>query len=243
MAKKYIFVICLIIKSKVMKTTHTQNAKNQKFDMSLIMRRAWKIYHREKNITFSNALKKSWAIAKNKKHSISFNKLYSEYYNNILQLVKMKTNNNILAEDLTSEILHKVYETLDSFNPNKSKLRTWIYSITNNYIIDFYRKNKHSENISHIDNFVDDEGKETFQIESNINESGIEQAEITEAVKKAMLNLNAKEQKITNLYFIEQRKYKEVSEILQISLGSVKGTINRIRAKLQESLQDEYAML
>jgi len=241
--KKYIFVICLINKSNDMKTTHTQNAKNQKYNKSLIMRRAWEFKHANKYETLSECLKASWSIAKNGTANLTFNKAYADNYNTILNFVNYKIRNFENAEEITNDIFLKVHEHFKNYDVKKAGFKTWLYTITNRKIIDYYRKNANVEQVTHIDNFVNEEGKETIQIESNINESGIEQTEITEAVKKAITNLNPKEQKITQLYFLEQKQYKEVSEILQIPVGSVKGTINRIRAKLQESLQNEYLTL
>lgn len=220
----------------------TQTIKNQRFNKSLIMRRAWKFYRKEIDISFSEALKKSWFISKNKKHNLTFNKVYADHYNNVFSFIKTKTNNEV-AEEIVQDVFVKVFENLDIYDPKKSKLITWLYAISNNSITDFFRKNKYKNNITHIDNFVNDQGKEIFEIESNLNELGIENNELAEAVQNAMNKLNQKEQKIANLYFLQQKQYSEVAQCLDIKLGTVKGTINRIRGKLQESLLYEYTML
>ena len=43
------------------------------------------------------------------------------------------------AEDLCSEVFLKVYEKLDSFDQSKASLSTWIYTITRNTLIDYFR--------------------------------------------------------------------------------------------------------
>ncbi|MEA3295799.1 MAG: sigma-70 family RNA polymerase sigma factor [Patescibacteria group bacterium] len=225
----------------------TQKVNNQKFNMSLIMRRAWKIFKAENkknnNFTFSQALKKSWAIAKDKKHNLSFNKIYVDHYNNIFSFIKMKTNNIEVAEEIVQDVFVKVFENLDLYDPNKSKLNTWLYTISNNSITDFYRKNAIAKKPVQIDSFVNEEGKETFEIGSNFNISGVEQDDLKTSINNAFKKLNKKEQQIANFYFLEQKKYNEVAQYLNITLGTVKGTINRIRAKLQKQLQNEYTML
>jgi len=45
------------------------------------------------------------------------------------------------------------------------------------------------------------------------------------------------------LYFVEDKQYSEIAEALSVPMGTVKGMVNRVRAMLQEQLQDEYANL
>ena len=58
------------------------------------------------------------------------------------------------AEDLCSDIFEKIRLKLDSFDPEKAQLSTWIYSVTRNRVIDFYRKFK---NESEPDEAIPDE--------------------------------------------------------------------------------------
>jgi len=49
--------------------------------------------------------------------------------------------------------------------------------------------------------------------------------------------------RVAQLFLVEEKSHNEVSELLNIPIGTVKGTINRARTKLQEMLQKEYAMI
>jgi RNA polymerase sigma-70 factor (ECF subfamily) len=50
-----------------------------------------------------------------------------------------KTSSKEVAEDLVQDTFLSAFKAIDSFE-NKSKPKTWLFSILNNKIIDFYRK-------------------------------------------------------------------------------------------------------
>lgn len=169
-----------------------------------------------------------------------FNLIFANHYSKVLQYVKSKVNNDETAEDITQEIFIKISK--NNFDEEKSKLNTWIFMITNHQIIDHYRCDK-SAKLIHVNGYTDDEGNESFEFKSKLNNNNIEEREIYKSIRKAMRKLNNNEQKIANLYFIQQMKYIEISNILEMPVGSVKGFLSRLRKKLQNELKNEYAIL
>jgi RNA polymerase sigma-70 factor (ECF subfamily) len=81
-----------------------------------------------------------------------------------------------------------------------------------------------------------------IQIKDTCNNSdeNLENKELLEAVHKAMSSLKPKYQKIATMFFIEDRPYPEIAEALQMPVGSVKGTIFRIKSMLRGELQFVY---
>jgi RNA polymerase sigma-70 factor (ECF subfamily) len=169
-----------------------------------------------------------------------FTGIYSAFYSEILNYVTYKMNNRMVAEDITSEVFVKVYKNLNTYDNSKAQFNTWLYFIANNSIIDYWRKNNNdSKNVS-ISNFVNDEGKETIQIEAeNDSASDIEGKELMNSISKAFEGLKPKYQKVATLLFLEQKKYDEIAEICDIPMGNVKVMINRCRAMLQSQLQNQ----
>jgi len=55
-----------------------------------------------------------------------------------------------------------------------------------------------------------------------------------------MSTLKPKYQRIAELYFLQDKPYNEVAELLEIPLGTVKGMINRVRTMLQAELKPAY---
>jgi RNA polymerase sigma-70 factor (ECF subfamily) len=67
--------------------------------------------------------------------SFAWNKFRSE----LLNYIKKKIQNEADAEDILQEVFIKMYVNFEHLE-HHGKLRSWLYKITNNAIIDFFRK-------------------------------------------------------------------------------------------------------
>lgn len=73
--------------------------------------------------------------------------IFTLYHNKIERYVWGKVSDKYLAEDLTSEIFLKIYQKLDSYDNSKASISTWIYTIANNTVIDYFRTRKIMEEV------------------------------------------------------------------------------------------------
>ncbi|HPC10204.1 MAG TPA: sigma-70 family RNA polymerase sigma factor [archaeon] len=170
--------------------------------------------------------------------TLSFEQVYNEYYPIILNYVRSKINNQLNAEDITAKVFIKVYQNFKTYNSEKGKLNTWIYTIANNTLIDFFRCDKSNNYIS-VNGFTDDNGKETheFIASSSYNtDKIIDNMELKKRINRAFNTLKPNYKRIAELFFLDGKKYHEIAEICQIPMGSVKGMINRARTLLQMEL-------
>ena len=77
---------------------------------------------------------------------LSQEEIYLKYRDKVFGYVKNHVNSIEDAEDITSDIFIKIYSKLDTYDETKAALSTWIYSMTSNTVIDYYRTNHiHSE--------------------------------------------------------------------------------------------------
>lgn len=214
-----------------------------KYNKSQIMKRAWFIYRKHNHqMSWSNALKRSWMIEKNNMVELNFTNVYNKYHTQVYYHILGKVGGDtIKAEELTQETFIKVAENLHTYEVERAKIITWIYTIANHKIIDAYRVNK-SNYFVHVDGYMNDEGKETFEFETE-DADNMEATDTIEAVKSALAKLNGNEQAVATMYFLEQKKYKEIAESLDMSMGTVKGTLARAKAKLQDKLSAVYATM
>lgn len=72
--------------------------------------------------------------------SLNFDDIYNEYFNRVYKFCSYRVNNQEDAKDLASDIFVKIYKNINSFNPNKSNLAVWIFTIARNSLTDYYRK-------------------------------------------------------------------------------------------------------
>ena len=73
---------------------------------------------------------------------LNFEKIYAEYFPKIYNFIFYRLLSREDTEDLVSEVFFKVAKNLDRFDEGKAKLKTWIYRIAQNTLIDFYRSRK-----------------------------------------------------------------------------------------------------
>ncbi len=72
--------------------------------------------------------------------------IYTQYKDKVFGYVRNHVNSPEDAEDITSDIFVKIYSKIDTYDESKASLSTWIYSMTSNTVIDYYRTNHiHSE--------------------------------------------------------------------------------------------------
>ena len=66
------------------------------------------------------------------------NGIYQPVYH---YLVK-RTGRNEEADELCQEVFLKVFERLDSYRSEVASVKTWVFTIARNTLIDFYRRQK-----------------------------------------------------------------------------------------------------
>lgn len=132
------------------------------------------------------------------------NQLYEDFHMKVLRYVQSQVNDYYLAEDICSDVFVKVYEKLDSFDDKKASVSTWIFTITRNTLIDYYRRRKVTveipDNLVYQDNSDDD-----------INEESLEQ------LATALNSLDERSKKIVVMYHYDNIKLKDIAEKLGIS--------------------------
>jgi RNA polymerase sigma-70 factor (ECF subfamily) len=214
-----------------------------KYNKSLIMKRAWFIYRKHNHqLSWSDSLKQSWMIEKNHMAELNFNSLYAKYHTQVYYHILSKVNGDkTKAEELTQETFIKVAENLHTYDVDRAKLITWIYTIANHKVIDAYRTNK-SDRFVHVDGYQNEDGRDSFEFEAE-ESNDTETSDTVEAVKRAMSSLNENERAIAEMFFLEQKKYREIADILDVPMGTVKGVLARAKGKLQDKLSNVYATL
>ena len=133
--------------------------------------------------------------------------IYEEYHLKVLRYIQSKVNDYYLAEDLCSDVFVKVYEKIDSFDEDKSSISTWIFTITKNKLIDYYRTRKVTVEIPETLVYEEDE-----KIDSDM----------LETLAKALEKLDARSRKLIVLHYYEGLSVKDIAERLNISYSYAK---------------------
>lgn len=132
------------------------------------------------------------------------------------------------AEDLLHDGFVKVFEKIDSFK-GQSALETWMTRVFVNEAISRIRKSKSRGAWFSLDEDADIADHQDEEDEPQT-------AWDADTVMQAVAALPEKYRIIINLYAIEQRTHKEISELLGIAEGASKSQLSQARAMLREAL-------
>jgi len=74
--------------------------------------------------------------------SFEFEVLYTRFYVSVYRFFTKRLTSKELCEDLTNDVFYLCFKNYDRYDAAKATMATWIYSITNNRLIDYYRSKK-----------------------------------------------------------------------------------------------------
>ena len=170
---------------------------------------------------------------------IDFNKVYEEFHLKILHFLSRLTNPHE-AEDIAQEVFEKVNRSLSNFK-GESKLSTWLYRIATNTAIDRMRTpsfKRSFENTS-LENATGIEDRNVWLgYKKTPTDQTFIRKEMSECVREFIDKLPSDYKTVILLSELEGFKNKEIADILQISLDTVKIRLHRARAKLKAVLND-----
>ena len=136
---------------------------------------------------------------------MDFDNIYEEYFDRVYYKVLSVVKNNDDAEDICQETFISVYKNLSKFR-EESNIYTWIYRIAINKTYDFFKKRKLEFEIN----------DEVLSLPEDINFD-------TKVILEEKLKLiSDKEREIVVLKDIYGYKLKEIAEIKNMNLSTVK---------------------
>lgn len=157
--------------------------------------------------------------------------IFSQYHHKIEHYILGKVSDKYVAEDLTSAVFLKVCEKLSGYDSSKASVATWVYTIANNTVIDYYRTHK-----------VHDEIPEEIANTDEIDENIINEETLLE-LANALRQLPEKERDLLVLRYYDNMTLKDIAVKMGMSYANAKvvhaKAINRMREYLDI---DDYPM-
>jgi RNA polymerase sigma factor (sigma-70 family) len=142
-------------------------------------------------------------------------------------------NSPIDAEDLTIEAFGKAFKNIDQYTPNFA-FSTWLFKIATNNCIDFIRK-KRASHVS-LDQSMD--GEDSLSPSSMIQsddpdpESNLINQQKIKHMRNVVSRLKPRYRTLVELRYFKEYSYEEISEELDIPIGTVKAQLFRARELL-----------
>lgn len=148
-------------------------------------------------------------------------KIYSDYHLKVSRYVSSRIQNTCDAEDVISQVFLKVYKSLDGFDSGKASVSTWIYTITRNTVIDFFRAKNNDLQL-----------KADIPSEDRADDRLLRE-ELLEELASALEKLDERERDIIILHYYSEKTLAVIAEFMDLSYSYVKilhkNAINKLK--------------
>jgi RNA polymerase sigma-70 factor, ECF subfamily len=162
---------------------------------------------------------------------VLIDEMMNRYGQEILQLAFSYVNNRAIAEDLTQDIFVKCYNGLHTYS-GKSKLRTWLWRIAINHCKDFLRS-WYNRNVVIAGEELPIKSTKKEQVEQEV----IQREEDDELIS-AVMTLPIKYREVIYLFYYEDLAIREIAELTETGVNTVKTRLKRAKELLKERLEE-----
>ena len=167
---------------------------------------------------------------------LDFADVFQDYQRPIYNYLLRMTQNEADAEDLTQETFVRVYRSLPSFR-GEASLSTWIYRIATNASLDHFRRSATRQAEATLSLEELELGGEWLVDETSPSpEQLVDQSEITACVQSFVQRLPADYRAALVLHDLQGLKNREIADVLDVPLSTVKIRLHRARKKLRAAL-------
>jgi len=154
--------------------------------------------------------------------SETFEYFCNEYKNIVANAVKYKCPKNEV-EDVIQDAFIKIFLNRSKYDPEKSKLATWVCSIAKCVAIDRYRS-KQCRVKTIYSECSDKHDQNKIGVSIDISRSLIK-------------NLSDQDVELVRLKYGQGLRYSDIAAYLEVPIGTVKSSIHKIKQKIKENVQ------
>lgn len=162
-----------------------------------------------------------------------FSQIYDQYIDKIYRFVYLKVNSQEIAEDLTSKVFLKGWESYKRNQNSIQNINAFLYQIARNLVTDHYREKSRTKVV-----FADNP-KQIADSKVNLYEKAVLNSDI-EMVKSAIQNIEKKDyQDILIWHYLEDMPVSQIAEILDKPVGTIRVMIHRGLKYLKDDLRGQ----
>jgi RNA polymerase sigma-70 factor, ECF subfamily len=166
-----------------------------------------------------------------RKDNAAWEQIVARFRRKIFHIAYKFTGRHDDAEDLTQEILFKVFKSLDRFNRD-ADFGTWLSSVARNYCIDHYRASKREKEVL-VDDLV---AFDLAPASAGNPHQVLMEHDRRSFLRKGLDLLPEKLREAVVLRDLQGLSYQEMADQLDLPEGTVKSRINRGREELSRLL-------
>lgn len=160
----------------------------------------------------------------------AFAMLYDAYVDRIYRYIYFRVSDDVVTEDLTSQVFLKAWESLDRYTAGSSPYLAWLYTIARNLVIDYYRTKKATVNLDEVSqSHASDPGPDD-DVQHRLD---------VQAVRDAMQTLTDEQQQVLTLRFIAGMSTEDIAKLMDKREGAIRALQMRALQALTKYMSEK----
>lgn len=160
----------------------------------------------------------------------SFEYVFRTYYGNLCQYASQILTDKDASEEVVQELFYQLWQKRAAFQVTTS-LKSYLFRAVHNSCLNYIKHHKIKET------YVQHYQQENSGIAVNQHQA-IELKELQSRISRAVEMLPPERRKVFMMIRYEERKYKEVAELLGISVKTVENQMGKAMQSLRVALKD-----
>ncbi|MEO1434917.1 MAG: sigma-70 family RNA polymerase sigma factor [Bacteroidota bacterium] len=163
-----------------------------------------------------------------------FRPLYQRYYESIFRFIYKRTADEVVCGDLCAQVFLKALQKLSTYQFKGVPFSAWLFRIASNEVTQYFRNQQKKRVVS----------VESRQLEDTIDELDMPRDEAARsAMLSALQDLKPDDLELIELRFFEQRPFKEIATIRNMTESNAKVKTYRILERLKRMIEAKLANL
>lgn len=158
---------------------------------------------------------------------MAFSYLYDNYSGSLYTVISQIVSDMEAANDVLQEVFINIWKKIESYDPTKGRLFTWMLNIARNASIDTVRSKSYQNSMK---NTAVSDSSELITGVANFNIDNI-------GLKKILQRLKPEHRVLIDLAYFKGYTHEEIADIENIPLGTVKTRIRSALLQLREYLK------
>lgn len=170
-----------------------------------------------------------------------FAQLVDKYNRRVYNLAYRLTSNPEKAKDIAQEAFIKIYKSLERYDP-KYKFSSWLLKTVSNLCIDYHRTKRTAT--ASLEKIIESGAEGAILSDTHLKasteeviEEKLEQLELKAIIQEGIELLPVDYKSVLVLRHIQSLSYKEMAQILNLPMGTIKARIFRARKLLKGFLE------
>ncbi len=168
----------------------------------------------------------------------AFSELVDRYKVMVYSIVARVVQDSEVAEDLAQEAFLRIYRGLAGFR-GESKLSTWIYKNAYRVCLEELERPHRRQNIASLDEVLEEGVNPSAAGSAYAVDAEFDRVDQSEFVDHWLGTLPPHYRMAITLYYLGDRSYSEIAEVMGIPMGTVKTCLHRAKRVLRDRMMRE----